>query len=432
MRNEAATTRTLTTLFALQWLISGLSAAITTPVALGPVFGLSGPEVAALVQRTLLVSGTATLVQSYIGHRMPIQEGPAGLWFGVFLVLAGAAPALGITVPELRADVQLGLIAAGLLMVLLGSLGLVRRLASRMTPLVTGSYLLLLALQVSGPFVRGMAGGETPELTTFLLSATTLAIIAGCSLYGQGALRSLAVLIGLLTGWLLFIITGAGGIPTFGEIPLVQLPQLFAWGSPSLNAGVILTSLVTGLLAFINLFGAMEAMSAVTRTEPAPADYDRGGLAMGINHMLSGIGGQGGIIVLTHSAALVSLMGPGSMGALRLAGAAIALLGFFPAVAAVFAAIPAPVGYAALFALFAQVAGIGLQRLGTVVREPRALTAAGIGLMAGVGAMMLPSSLISLLPPILRFIVGNGLMVGTLTVLGLELLLQIPARREGD
>lgn len=413
-----------TLLFALQWLIAGIAVAVATPVALGPVLGLDTVQVAAMVQRTLIVSGAATLMQTMLGHRMPIQEGPAGIWTGVILVLVAIAPAMGKELGEVRADVQLAVFSAGAVLALMGALRMVRRVAAMMTPLVTGSFLLLLCLQVSGTFLRGMAGvgyrGGKGSLLIFLLSLASFLVVNACMYFGRGLVRSLAVLIGLVTGWALFVVSGAGGIPQVQGGALVRAPELFAWGLPTLDPGVMLLGAVTGLLGCINLFGAMAAITGVTGQRPELADHDRGGLAMGLIHLLSGVGSTSGVIVLTHSAALVGLMGPACMAALRLSGAAMALLGFFPAVADVFSALPAPVSYATLFALFSQVAGISLKSLSAVMDRPRTVGAAGIGLMVGVATMLLPADLLALLPPAARYLISNGVVVGTLTVMVLQ------------
>ncbi len=380
-----------------------------------------------MVQRTMLVSGVGTVLQTVLGHRMPIQEGPAGIWTGVILVMVAIAPAVGKDIAAVRADVQLTMLAAGAVLAVMGALGLVRRVASLMTPLVTGTYLLLLCLQVSGPFLRGMAGvgyrGGNGSLMIFLISLTAFLIVNACMYFGRGLVRSLAVLIGLLAGWALFVVTGAGGVPELQGGALVRAPELFAWGLPNLDPGVILLGAVTGLLGCINLFGAMAAMTSVTGRPPEPADQDRGGLMMAAVHLLSGAGSTSGVIVLTHSAALVGLMGPACMAALRLAGAAMAVLGLFPAVADLFGALPAPVSNATLFALFSQVAGISLQSLAKLVDRRHLIGAAGIGLMAGVATMLLPTDLLALLPPSGRYIISNGVVVGTVTVMVLQALL---------
>jgi xanthine/uracil permease len=415
-------------LFAVQWLIAGLATAVATPVALGPILGLSGPEVAELVQRTLFVSGVATVLQVTFGHRMPIQEGPAGIWIGVILVLAAVAPAAGKSPELLRADLQIGFIAAGAVMAVMGALRLVRHLMQIMTPLVTGVYLLLLCLQVSGPFLRGMAGAgyrEGPGLTVFLLSLATLAVVFGCAWFGRGLVRALAVLIGLGAGWALFLLFGAGGIPEPAAAPFVRAPTWFAWGPPVFDPGVLLAATVTALFCFFNLHGAMAAMSAVTGEKPGPVQYDRGGLQMGFIHVLSGTWSTAGIIVLTHSAAIVGLTGHAGVGVLQVAGAGMTALAFFPGVSSLFSALPAPVAYAALFALFAQVAAIAVQSLSREAAEPRALSIIGLSLMAGAGCLLLPVEMLAALPPAGRYLASNGLLVGT----SIAIVLQAAWRR---
>ena len=75
-------------IYAFQNLIIFMASAVVMPIVVGYAVGLSQAEVAQMLQRTFFLCGIMTLLQVKWGHGFPIQEGPAGLWSGIFLSLA--------------------------------------------------------------------------------------------------------------------------------------------------------------------------------------------------------------------------------------------------------------------------------------------------------------------------------------------------------
>ena len=158
-----------TLIYAVQWLGFTVANTAVLPIVVGSALGLDQAGIASLAQRTFFFQALATLLQVCFGHRLPIIEGPAGMWWGVFITLAAMAPGLGKPLSLLRTDLEFGVMAAGLILVAVGLTGLIGKALKLFTPAVTGSVLVLLGLQLSGTFVRGMlglnAGGEhRPEI----------------------------------------------------------------------------------------------------------------------------------------------------------------------------------------------------------------------------------------------------------------------------
>src|SRR5699024_1417084 len=93
-----------TFLSSVQWALFILMGSIVVPIAVASSYGLSPELTVEFVQRTLFVLGIAGILQTLFGHRLPVQEGPAGLWWGVFSLYAGLGPILfGSHVETLRA-----------------------------------------------------------------------------------------------------------------------------------------------------------------------------------------------------------------------------------------------------------------------------------------------------------------------------------------
>lgn len=135
-----------------------IAGSIVAPIAIADLFGLSGVETTGLVQRTMFVLGAACLLQAIFGHRLPINEGPAGLWWGVFAIYAGLSSTLFSSQTETLRGLEGAMIVSGFVFILLSLFKLIQKLAKFFTPVVLGIYLLLLVIQLSGSFINGMLG----------------------------------------------------------------------------------------------------------------------------------------------------------------------------------------------------------------------------------------------------------------------------------
>lgn len=82
-----------------------------------------------------------------------------------------------------------GLIISGILLFVLGITGLVHRILRLFTPLVTGTFLLILALQLSGVLLKGMMGlqgsATHPDYTTATIALFVLPLLLSYQLKGE-------------------------------------------------------------------------------------------------------------------------------------------------------------------------------------------------------------------------------------------------------
>ena len=90
------------TIYGIQYLVYFLAGSAIMPVIIGAYLGLEQAEIAQMLQRTFLLSGGISILQAVLGHRFPIIDGPAGLWMGLLIILAGSATAFGKDLAVLR------------------------------------------------------------------------------------------------------------------------------------------------------------------------------------------------------------------------------------------------------------------------------------------------------------------------------------------
>lgn len=409
----------------LQWLVFLLANALTLPIVIGEVFQLPPEEIAGLMQRTFFVVGLTSFLQGWLGHRLPIADGPAGLWLGVFVILGEAAVRQGSDPLTTLRLLEGAMIITGAILFVFGAFRWVERMLVLFTPLVTGSYLLLLAIQLSGVFLKGMLGiSETTTEIQPSFTVTALAVfiaVFALSVWGRGRLKSYAVLIGIGVGWAAFTIIGWEANPLTANT-WIKVPEMFAWGWPNWDAGLAVSSI---LVAFVLMSNTVASVAAIEQATKGTSEVDRqklnrGGLIGGIANAASSLFSTVGMVPLSVSAGFIRMTGQTRMVPFLMACAALAIISFVPYISAFLAMLPGPIAYAALLASFAQMIGIGMNTILQVPLDERRLTILGLTLSLGTAVMFLPPGVFNALPSVLQYILGNGLLAGTLIALVLE------------
>lgn len=416
------------TLSTFQWFIFLLANSIALPIVIGSAFGLSVPEIASLMQRVFFVVGISTLIQGWIGHRLPLADGPAGSWVSIFVILADISLQQGLDAKEALPLLSGGILVAGALLLVLGLSGLLHKVLFLFTPLVTGSFLLLLALQLSGVFLGGMLAIDDvtnkPDYFMAAISFSVFILVIVLSNKGKGWIKSYAVLIGILAGWSVALVSSKATITTSSTNQLFELPEVFAWGAPQFNAGMIVTAVLFTFLLLSNTIAAVTAVQQTVEpnTEGLEKSINRSIFAGGLSHFLSGGLSTIAVVPLPVTAGFVQMTGQKKLRPFLIASVLLSLLALLPSIVHVLALLPGPVANAALMASFINMIGIALRSLTKAELNDRRMTIVGITLLLSIGLMFLPEGVFTDLPSVLQYIVNNGLLVGTIIVILLEQL----------
>ncbi|RIV28734.1 permease [Alicyclobacillaceae bacterium I2511] len=411
-------------LAATQWFVFILASVITVPIVLGPALGLSVQGTAALTERTLFVSGLLGMAQAWWGHRVPIVEGPAGMWWGVFLVLIQMTRDTGESLSQLRPELEFGLILAGIFYVLLALFNWVDPVRRLFTPAVTGVFMTLLSLQLAATLLRGILGmgsaaGALIHPRSALVSLALVVLTVFLMNKGRGMVRNFAVLIALTIGWAAFALLGWGRLPATAHLVLA-VPQVFPFGIPRLQWGVAITALFTAVVLLSNLISSVYAMGHATEVQAQPNQFRRATLISGLGTALAGVFGVVGNVPLATSASFVQLSKISARLPFLLANGLLVVIACVPVVGNLLATLPESVGYAVLFVVFGQLLGLGLKDFQSMPLNQRDLYVISMSIMSGVGIFFVPSTAWVDLPPLIGYLLGNGLLVGVLLVLLLE------------
>ncbi|MBW2051948.1 MAG: purine/pyrimidine permease [Deltaproteobacteria bacterium] len=406
----------LAVLHGLQWLLVFLPI-LTIVSAIAADFLELGPEAkSAFFQRTLLLCGVMTTIQTLLGHRLPLTDGPAA---ALLLCLATVAPA-GMEA------ISGGMIVGGLLLLLCGSLRLMRYLIPLFTDRVIGVILLLIALTIL-PFLLPMLIGVDAthpqgRPLVFSLSLILIAIMAVMTNRLAGRLKTLSLFLGVGLGTVLFAAFGLLDLSEVDSVPWVVIPNP-AWGPwPRLNLSAIITFSLAYLAVLVNTMGSVTSLSPIVGARHVDSRLDRGLALTGVGGVLAGLGGVVGTVPYSNSPGVVTVTRVGTRFALTATGIILILLAFFNKVTFLLTAIPDAVVASALLTAMAAQIGVGMniiQNTGNPMTG-RDFMVVGIPILMGVMGGLLPLAFLNQVPNILKPIINNGLIVGLLLVLLLE------------
>ncbi|MDA3557196.1 uracil-xanthine permease family protein [Acinetobacter sp. AOR15_HL] len=421
-------------LAAFQHLLAIIVPIVTPGLLICLALGVSRTETNMILSMSLVISGIATFLQCKkvgpFGAGLLIVQGTSFNFIGPIIGIGSAMVAAGTPVNQVMAAI-FGVVIAGSFIEMGVSqiLPWVKRL---ITPLVTGIVVLLIGLTLIKEGLISMGGGyQAMQDHTFasadnlIMSCTVLAIIIVLNRIRVVWIKSSAILIALVSGYILAGFMGHLDFSGIKDAPLVQIPTPMHFGL-SFSWGLFIP------MAFIYLVTSLEAIGDVTATSklsnqpvngPVWMQRIKGGvLVNGANSLLAGLFNTFPSSVFAQNNGVIQLTGVAS----RYVGIWIAilliLLGLFPAVAGVIQAVPQAVLGGAVMVMFGAVAASGINILSSIHLDRRALLIIAISLALGLGVAQVPQ-ILEHLPELFKNIFSSGVATGGIAALILNVVL---------
>lgn len=418
-------------LYSLQWLGMSLALTMVIPFVAGLTFELSSQEIGSLVQRSLLFVGAVSLLQVTVGHKFVIIETPGGMWLSLILILAGIYSGLGKSLELLRGEIVAGMILSGLTYFILIFTGLIGKIRVLFTPLVNGTFLILMPLLLSGTLINGILGGSSINFRGFAAAASALVVIVFVSITAKGFLKTISILCGIGVGWLLAYLLGVSP-PINPSTGIIALPPLFPWGKPVLNQGILFSCVITGILILANHVACTMSMAKVLNLELTSRQFNRSLAVTGFANILAGLGGLVAFVPAASSVGFVQLTGVSDRRPFIACTLFLIFLGLFPIVGGVVSAFPGQLGYAVLLVLVCQIFGLGLQEFSRAALDSKDIYICGLSILTGVGIMFIPAETFALFRQPVQIVLSNGLIMGLLICITLERILKRGSAENGE
>ncbi len=397
-------------LYSLQWFVLAVAVVTTSLfIAVG-----SPAERVLYAQKVFALMGAATIVQVLWGHRMPIVVGPASVLL-VGIITALASQGAEVDTDKIYTAVMIGGAAVAAL-----SLGrTLERMQRIFTPRIVVVILMLIAYTLA-PTIKNLifpAGEESRYAFGLWFTVLCTPVMAIASYRLSGVRKSLVIPVALLIGSAVYYAVYGG----FGDVFAAYSESEGALLLPRMefDGSMIAAFLFCYVALVINDVGSVQSLGAMLGTTDIDKRCRRGVGLTGLMNIAAGGMGIIGPVNYSMSPGVIASSLCASRFALLPAGAGLVVCAFVPSLIAMLSAIPDTViGVILLYLMGTQLAA-AFQMMASVRGADRfeAYLIIGLPVMAALLFSGIPMSVI---PPMLKPIVGNGFVMGVLTVLLLE------------
>jgi uracil-xanthine permease len=407
-------------LFGLQHVLVMFTAMIASPLVIGQLLNLSPELRTTMVTGVMIGCGIGTIISAvglfWIGARLPLLLGAYAVYIGPVVAMAKATGLASATTAMVIGGVVLFAFSPVL---------------GKMRPLfpsvVVGTLLVITSETLIRIAVGIAAGVNTPYAgrpLTMILMIGSIALILAINRLTRGFLRALSVFIALVCLYLIAIPLGLANFQVVADAPWFRLPGIapyggFAW--PDL-AGLT-TVIVYHLIAAIYTMSITLALCNMLKIEGSERRVRGAVAADGLGSAIAALFGGVPLISYDQNVGAISLTGVGSRFVVAVAGAILLVMALLPKVGAIIAIVPPFVLGGTLVFMFGMIGAVGVGILADSLRSQRDLLlfAASVGLSTAVN--FAPPAFFDIVPPAIRILAADGIVVGTVIAVVLNLVL---------
>jgi len=407
-------------LFGLQHVLIMFTAMIVSPLVIGQLLNLPPDTRTTMVTGVMLGCGAGTIISAlgigWVGSRLPLLLGA----YTVYIV-----PIVAIAKISSLAAATSALLLGGVILFAVSPL--LGKLRALFPPVVVGTLLVITGETLIRIGANVAAGVNTPyagQPITLVLIVVSVILILLINRLTTGFVRALSVFIALVCLYVIALALGYGNFQLVANAPWFKLPGFLPYGWlewPSL-AGT--TTIIIYYL--ISAIYTMSITLALCKMLGVPGDEARlrGAIAGdGLGSIIASVFGGVPLISYDQNVGAISLTGVGSRVVVAVAGLILIVMAFFPKIGAIVALAPPFVLGGTLIFMFGMIAAVGIGILADSLRSHRdlLLVAASIGLATAVN--FAPPALLQSVPESLRILAGDGIVMGTVAAILLNLLL---------
>lgn len=413
-----------------QHLLAMYSGDVLVPLLIGQYLHFSTLQMTYLVSIDIFMCGVATLLQlrrtAITGIGLPVVLGCA---VQAVTPLESIGGKLGITY------MYGAIIAAGIFVFLIA--GFFAKLKRFFPPVVTGSLITIIGFTLVPVGFQDLGGGSATAHTfgnpsNLLIGFLTIVIILVFNAFGRGFIKSIAILLGILIASFIASAMSFVSLKPVSEAAWFHAPQLFFFGVPKFNVSAMVTMMLVSLTTMIESTGVFFALSDITGRKLTSKDLERGYRAEGIAAILGGLFNTFPYSTFSENVGVLKMSGVKTRRPVYYAAFLLLLLGLLPKVGALATIIPTPVLGGAMIVMFGMVGVQGVQILHKVDFSNNAnLLTASVSIGLGLGVTMYPH-IFQYLPTEIQIILGNGIVVTSVSAVLLNLLFNHRWARESN
>nr|WP_311526840.1 uracil-xanthine permease family protein [uncultured Ralstonia sp.] len=409
-------------LFGLQHVMVVAASPITAVFLVAKALGLSSGLTVDLISATFLACGLGSLLQSFgpfkFGARLP------------FIMVPGGAPLVLFVLVAQQTNLQTAtgsVILAGLFYFLL--IPVFARCLKFFPRIVIGAMLILVAvnlINIYGGVIVGRPG--TPEFANPLWIGLALATVGFTILFAKlfaGMFGQLAVLLGMLAGAALSAVFGLMNFAGVLSGPIITMPTPLPFGMPHFDVLAALPLLIFSVISMAEATGQTVAIAEVVGKEIDPrVTVPMTIRADALMSVVGGLFGTSMIITSSENIGIVQATGVRSRFVTATAGVILIIIALLAPLGRLANAIPAAVVGGTALVVFSIIGVMGINLLRQVdLRARSSMYTLAAALTMGLLPIVVPG-IYSRFPATLQIVLNNGLAMGALTAVIVNILFE--------
>jgi NCS2 family nucleobase:cation symporter-2 len=375
----------------IQHVLAMFAGNITVPIIIAGIFGQTPEEKIFLIQMSLFVAGVATIIQTVgygkIGSRLPIIQGTS------FAFIPVMAPFAKVGLGAVFTAAFIG----GIFQMWIGKI--LKPIRHLFPPLVTGIVVLMIGISLlKVGFMYAGGGGwllnNKPEVfgnsNHLIISFTVLIVALWANLKGKGMVSSASILIGMVAGYIVAMMMGMVNYGKIAGADWFAFPMPLQYGIDFVPGAII-------LMLFMAVVTTIETIGDISATTMGGANREATDKELSGGIMADGLGTAFGSLFnampntsYSQNAGLVAFTGVISRHVGTIAGVILILMGLFPKLGGIIAAMPESVIGGAAIIMFGLITSAGIKLVAQSDMNQRNLLILGLSLSFGIGMSLLP------------------------------------------
>jgi len=375
----------------IQHVLAMFAGNITVPIIIAGIFGQTPEEKIFLIQMALFAAGVATIIQTVgygkIGSRLPIIQGTS------FAFIPVMAPFAKVGLGAVFTAAFIG----GIFQMWIGKI--LKPIRHLFPPLVTGIVVLMIGVSLlKVGFMYAGGGGwllnNKPEVfgnsNHLIISFTVLIVALWANLKGKGMVSSASILIGMVAGYIVAMMMGMVNYGKIAGADWFAFPMPLQYGIEFIPGAII-------LMLFMAVVTTIETIGDISATTMGGAKREATDKELSGGIMADGLGTAFGSLFnampntsYSQNAGLVAFTGVISRHVGTIAGVILILMGLFPKLGGIIAAMPESVIGGAAIIMFGLITSAGIKLVAQSEMNQRNLLILGLSLSFGIGMSLLP------------------------------------------
>ena len=411
--------------FGLQHILAMFVANISPIIIVAGASGVSGKQLAMLIQSAMLIAGIGTLIQLFplwkIGSGLPIVMGISFTFVSIMCYI-GANYGYG--------TIMGAVLIGGLIE---GCLGLFAKYWMKIiSPIVSASVVTAIGFSLLSVGSTSFGGGSGSEnfgsVENWILGTITLLCCILFNIFAKSYWKQLSVLFGLVVGYLVAIPMGLVDFSSLAGTSVIALPHLMPF-KMEFHLNAIISVALIFLVSATETIGDTQALANSGLNRSATTKEISGSLACdGFISSLSSLFGCMPITSFSQNVGLVAMTKVVNRFTIATGALIMILAGIFPIFGAVLATLPDAVLGGCTIMMFGTIVVSGLQMIGKCGYTQRNITIAALSLSVGIGFTQVPE-LFAIFPEMGQNVFGQN-CVAVVFLVSIILNLVLPQNME--